>query len=381
MKGCDALRHVAGGEGSPIYVAAGGGGDAVGALMLGLLNGKLPNEIAVASFAWERKLFDPRPGPRNPADFRGLRAVGRQNHLVTSDTSLHRGTSFLPQLVRQFGCQLYLLDPARGCVGLTRQLEELRELHHGAPLELVDVGGDVLAQGHEPGLRSPLADGLALAATCAVDRTAKVVVLGIGLDGELTLEECDRALCELADPAALPSRPLTAAIAQRVARAFDWLPSEATGMTCLAVMGHVGIAEIRADGLLVRLSRGSAEIHCRPATRVFKRNHLARLIVGSRSLGEAEQAISVAGTRPESLVEATAIKRRRGRVGPIAYSSSELDSWLLRYSDRAKRRGVDYVSLRRLGEVLGISCSAWPTFTSLLRRRHAERVVLSAWRC
>jgi hypothetical protein len=39
---------------------------------------------------------------------------------------------------------------------------------------LIDVGGDVLAQGHEPGLRSPLCDALMLAAGGMRNRLASL---------------------------------------------------------------------------------------------------------------------------------------------------------------------------------------------------------------
>jgi hypothetical protein len=59
-------------DGPPLYVAAGGGGDVLGALLLALSEGSDPSSMHIATFAWERKRFDPRPGPRTAEDFMNL---------------------------------------------------------------------------------------------------------------------------------------------------------------------------------------------------------------------------------------------------------------------------------------------------------------------
>ena len=56
---------------------------------------------------------------------------------------------------------------------------------------LLDVGGDVLAHGDEPGLASPLCDAIVLAAGLFLARSTEVIgaVYGPGCDGELTPDE------------------------------------------------------------------------------------------------------------------------------------------------------------------------------------------------
>ena len=56
----------------------------------------------------------------------------------------------------------------------------------------VDVGGDVLAEGAEPGLRSPLCDAVMLAVAGRLARAGRPVLIGVfgtGCDAELTTAE------------------------------------------------------------------------------------------------------------------------------------------------------------------------------------------------
>jgi hypothetical protein len=96
--------------------------------------------------------------------------------------------SSLPQLAADLLARLLLLDPAEGAAGMAAQVDAAADLF-GFDFEqitLVDVGGDALTTGSEPGLRSPLADLLALAACALTDRPVQLLVPAPGIDGELT---------------------------------------------------------------------------------------------------------------------------------------------------------------------------------------------------
>ena len=51
-----------------MYVAAGGGGDVIGALMLHAARGIVSRPV-IATYAWDRLLVDPLPGLRAATDF------------------------------------------------------------------------------------------------------------------------------------------------------------------------------------------------------------------------------------------------------------------------------------------------------------------------
>jgi hypothetical protein len=57
------------------------------------------------------------------------------------------------------------MDPYQGAAGLIEQLGEAVELLGADQIVMVDVGGDIVARGDEPGLKGPVADILALVAS------------------------------------------------------------------------------------------------------------------------------------------------------------------------------------------------------------------------
>lgn len=73
--------------------------------------------------------------------------------------------STLPRLAAQLPARLLLMDPYQGAAGLIEQLGEAVELLGADQIVMVDVGGDIVARGDEPGLKGPVADILALVAS------------------------------------------------------------------------------------------------------------------------------------------------------------------------------------------------------------------------
>src|SRR4029450_6656991 len=102
-----------------LLVAAGGGGDAIPAVILHhqLGNGELPAHVA--TFAWDRLLVDPVPGPRDPSWFDGLVPISQHNYQVTPQSTVRApGGSLLPRLAGELPAHLYLLDPRARATGL-----------------------------------------------------------------------------------------------------------------------------------------------------------------------------------------------------------------------------------------------------------------------
>ncbi|MFL6095677.1 MAG: DUF1152 domain-containing protein, partial [Blastococcus sp.] len=87
----------------------------------------------------------------------------------------------------------------------------------------LDVGGDVLAHGHEAGLGSPLCDALMLAAAARLERAGRSVLGGIfgpGCDGELTVPEVEERISDVARAGGLAgARGITPPVAARLAAA------------------------------------------------------------------------------------------------------------------------------------------------------------------
>jgi hypothetical protein len=362
-------------DGDILLIAAGGGGDALASLMVAEALGV--SAAAVATFAWERKMFDPRPGPREPGDFRGLGPRGAVNWQIGAESHLLEGHSFLPTLAAQTDVPLFLMDPRRGATGLRRQLAELAEITGASRTMVVDVGGDILARGDEPGLRSPLADALALAAAADLPQP-ELVCLGLGLDGELGAEEWEPLMGEAFDDRQLPW-----ALADRYRRNFAWHPSEATAMACLAALGYRGTVEMRSEGLTVRLDESGARIYHFNYQSVRRRSEVAEAVTGSCSLAEAERAVKAVCGSSELEFERRSVRRRRDeRRARHRYTSpAELYPTLLAYGEEAAARGVEYLTMRRVAEVLDLDREELLAFRRFLERSDNVGSGLPVWSC
>jgi len=364
-----------------LLIAAGGGGDALASGMVAQAVGFQP--AGIATFAWERKMFDPLPGPRSPSDFEGLSHHRPELWQVGSRSRLRVGKSFLPEVAGAVGCPLYLLDPANGAVGLVDQLHSLAQHLRVDTSVVVDVGGDILAEGDEPGLRSPLADSMILASARSLDNV-HLVALGLGLDGELREREWHRAWREGRRGGWWTSAPLTAKVANASRPHFWWHPSEVTGLACLAALGYRGHVELRGEGLVTHLTPDSALVHSLNLQRVYDRNRVARALRLTQSLEEADSVVRRICGRTEMDVERAVAHRltRRPETDPMTFRDLErLESTLAAYCEEAHGRGVQYLTMRRVAEVLDIRGRTFEWFRRYLRRKRPRQVQPPVFDC
>lgn len=340
---------------SRLYVAAGGGGDAITAAMIHRERGAGYRPL-IASFSWDRLLIDPMPGPRAAADFEGLEPVGSHNYRVLPTTrAVEPAGSLLPRLSSELDADLLLLDPLKGAVGLSRQLRELKELYQLEGCTLVDVGGDVLARGKEPELRSPLADSLALAAMMeawsdtTVSDTA-VLVTGPGLDGEFSADEVLKRCGELK---ARSHGTISGATAKPFAPLFTWHPSEASGLLCLAALGYRGKAEVRDQGWPVDLSEDSPRVQALESPAVLERNEIAQAIRRSEALEQAEASVERFGRESE-----IAYERRKASIlqqqPRCSLNAEDLVAQLPKFAANARARGIRFMTMRCLAESMAL---------------------------
>ncbi|MFF9316285.1 DUF1152 domain-containing protein, partial [Streptomyces sp. NPDC014748] len=195
------------------------------------------DQAVILTYAWDRLLIDPIPGPRGADNFSGLEPVTRSVWSVPATAEpIAPAGSTLPRLAAELPHTFTLLDPHHGAEGVTRQLEELINHLALASIDLLDVGGDILAQGDEPTLKSPLADALTLAACCQVNAPIRLLVAGPGLDGEVS----PHALRPLLGPLV---HSFTAQDVESIGSVLEWHPSEATAMLAATARGARGICE------------------------------------------------------------------------------------------------------------------------------------------
>jgi hypothetical protein len=327
-----------------LYVAAGGGGDALAAAIVHRALGH-DEPAVIATYAWDRLAVDPLPGPRSAIDFAGLRRLGRHNHVITSTTApLPPSGSTLPRLAGDLADTLVLLDPSHGAAGMRTQLTELVGIYRPDGVTVLDVGGDAIARGDEPSLRSPLADALSLAATTRLDSPVEVMVAGPGLDGELREADVLHVIGHR------PLVRLSAADVEPFKDTLDWHPSEATALLAAAARGIRGRVEIRDTGLTVDLTDNSPGVYALPIVAVLDHNRLATALADTRTLTQAEQA-----TREQcgfTEIDHERAKRQRSESPRDQLGGFDLDSAVRNFERAALARKVDYVTFRRIAEAI-----------------------------
>ena len=283
----------------------GGGGDVVGALATARLCEQVGVGVVLGGVAWERLPIDPRPGPRpleEIVDARGLAGavVGAGPTTRTTD-----GATFAEShMARLLGRETLLVDilggPKAVAAGLAESVEEL-----GVDLVIgVDVGGDVLGDGSEPGLASPLCDAVMLAALARLEaRGIKTLgaIFGPCCDGELTMEEILDRLAALSAAGGFRGVwPMTTEITDELAEVARVIPTEASAQAIRCARGETGTATIRRGRRRVELSPiGGLTFYFDPQRAVETVAVLARAVMDAGDLEDANEALHERGLRTE----------------------------------------------------------------------------------
>jgi hypothetical protein len=294
----------------------GGGGDVVGALAISSLLDEIGTEWVLGGVAWERSPIDPRPGPRSLEEFRGGEPCGSAAVLSEGDTTSLDGVEFSEsKMATHVGRPVLLLDITRGPAALATGLAEAAEQLGCDTIVLLDVGGDVLAHGDEPGLASPLCDAIVLAAGLLLARGAArttaapegwdgdvlAAVYGPGCDGELTPDEVLTRITELQDAGALLGAwGLTPQACDLVEAAGKSVPTEASLMAVRCARGERGTVPIRGGRRSVELtSLGALTFFIDPVAAADSAIPLATAVLPAASLEEAHDALMGMDVRTE----------------------------------------------------------------------------------
>ncbi|MFI8926440.1 DUF1152 domain-containing protein [Streptomyces sp. NPDC053474] len=357
-----------------LIVAAGGGGDAVAAAMLHTALYAADDEPAlILTYSWDRLIIDPVPGPRAPSDFTGLHHLAphvRAVPVTATPKPPHAAT--LPRLAAELPHTFALIDPYAGATGITRQLDELTAHFTPQTIDLLDVGGDILAHGDEPTLRSPLADALTLAACTRANATADVrlLVAGPGLDGELPAATLRPRLGSLITT-------FTPEHTQAIASVLAWHPSEATALLAATALGARGLCEVRDAGLPVPLTAEGPTVHQVDLPGAFAANRLAQAIVDTTTLDEAEERCrTVCGTSEIDYERTKAQRLSEQKQAPAA--PHDLLAQIKDFEQAALTRGATHTTVRRLTEALGLTGEALQHLAQLNATR-ASRLPASVW--
>jgi hypothetical protein len=291
----------------PLVLGIGGGGDVVGALAVAehcrLFHGANP---IVGGVAWERLVVDPEPGPRASAEIENALEIAPGVLAASGQTVIRdSGIPFAEsRIAGMLGVQTVLVDVTLGPRAIADGLEAAAEAMGCDLIVFLDVGGDVLAHGDEPGLGSPLCDAVMLAAADLLAE-GEVPVLGAlfgtGCDAELTPAEVLDRLAEVGTAGGLAGAVgLTPEVAGLLEQAVQTVPTEASAQAVRAFRGVSGDVSIRDGRRTVHLSPLAAVtfFFLVPAA-VRSAARLALAVRDAGDLGEANAILRSLGVRTE----------------------------------------------------------------------------------
>lgn len=290
---------------------AGGSGDVIGSIPTARLLESHGVEVVLGGMAWEPVPTDMRAGPRRVDDLSYAEMVAEGVALVTGESRTSDGLRFTESLVAEYYDEpVVLLGLHGGPAALRRGIEALCDDLDIDGVVGVDAGGDVLASGSEPGLRSPLTDGYALSALAVADVESCLGVIGYGSDGELTIDELESAIGRIAAAGGLLGAwGVTQAVRRELEPLLEIVDTEASRLPVEAARGELGERTIRGGEVELDVrSPASVTFYFDPAI-VADQSDVATRIRELESLEEATKALGVAGYTTEFEIEARRLER------------------------------------------------------------------------
>jgi hypothetical protein len=297
----------------PLVLGIGGGGDVVGALATAEASRIHGAEPVVGGVTWERRPIDPQPGPRAESEIEGGRRLAAGVVAASAGTRVREsGVVFAEsRMAGLLGEETVLVDATLGPAQLADGIAAAAASLGVDLIVFVDVGGDALAHGDEPGLASPLCDALLLAAAARLaERSAARSsssppvlggIFGIGCDGELTPPEVLERLAEVGAAGGLAgARGITPAVAERLEEAVRVVPTEASAQALRCFRGEIGPSSIRQGRRSVELSpAGALTFYFEPVAAVRSAARLAAAVTDARDLEHANEILHDLGVYTE----------------------------------------------------------------------------------
>jgi hypothetical protein len=292
----------------PLCLGIGGGGDVVGALATAeacrLYHGARP---VLGGVTWERRPIDPEPGPRREDEIEGARRLAPGILGADAETRVRSSDVRFAEsrMAGLLGEETVLVDATRGPAAIAAGLRSAAAELACDLVVFVDVGGDALAHGDEPGLASPLCDAVLLAAAAHLAASDALPVLGaifgIGCDGELTPDEVLERVGEVAATGGLAGvRGLTAPVVERLDAAVAAVPTEASAQALRCFRGETGEVTIRDGRRRVLLSpAGALTVYFDVVAAVRSAARLALLVRDAEDLDAANELLRGLGIRSE----------------------------------------------------------------------------------
>lgn len=290
-----------------LVVGVGGCGDIVSTIPTARLLEGHGVDVILGGVAWERIVVDPQPGPRHFDDIEGIEQLNDAVAIVTDEARTNDGIEFAEtQVVRHCEEEVVLVDIDGGAKGITTGLDDACAQLDIDVVVGTDAGGDVLAAGDEPGIKSPLTDALMLAALSSMETDACLGVFGYGSDGELTPDELADAFARSANrDGFLGAWGLTPRTIEELERLLDLVTTEASRLPVEVARGRLGDAAIRDGARSVELTPASVVTFYFDPSVVAETSDLDDYVHETTSFATAQESLTMAGYDTELDLERT----------------------------------------------------------------------------
>lgn len=298
-----------------LVIGVGGGGDVVGALASARFLEFCGLRFSLGGLSWERFVYDPIPGPRSLLEIKNVRVLHPRAWMVNGTTHTISGVRFTEtEMAALYGWEVLHVDINGGVAGALAGLEAASAALGTDLFVGIDVGGDSLAQGEEPGLRSPLADAIMLAAFTELERRGYPTlwgVFGYGSDGELTTSEIEYALARVAKAGGLLGAwALTPQVVSELEDVVEKVPTEASAIPLRCARGAWGEGSIRYDERRVKLTPlTTLTFYLSPSVVFHTLAQPAQVVAQSTSLEEANDALHRLGITSELDLERNRVQQ------------------------------------------------------------------------
>jgi len=175
-----------------LLIGIGGGGDIYGCLPLKWNLEQMGFEVHLGSLTWERDVVDPKSFPRRVNELEHVELVTKFGAIGDTSTCLENFCFQGALLSAHLGGEkIFFVDINGGPVGVRDAINAYCSKFNITGVVGLDVGGDSIATGKEPGLESPLADATMLSGIAQIDSQYRAIlgIFGMNADGELTQQE------------------------------------------------------------------------------------------------------------------------------------------------------------------------------------------------
>lgn len=258
-------------------------------------------DVILGGVAWERVVVDPQPGPRHFDDIENIDQLNETVALANQDTHTDDGIEFAEtNVARHYDEEVILIDIGGGARGVAAGLNDACDQ---LDIDLVigtDAGGDVLAAGDEPGIKSPLTDAVMLSTLTHLDVDACLGMYGYGSDGELTLEEVTDGIARAANHnGLLGAWGLTPNIVDELTDLLEVVTTEASRLPVEVARGKRGEATIRDGARSVELKPASTVTFYLDPDAIAATSDLDEYVSDTGSFEAAQNALSDAGYETE----------------------------------------------------------------------------------